>query len=83
MVELASARGGGSDQICARIKGISARSAGPDKKGAPKRGPEVEEGSGTQRNATEFDVGWWKSPSRQGLGGWVKLPVEDCSTNRQ
>ena len=64
-------------------KGPGARSA-PMKKSGPRKGArKVEEGSGTQRNATEFDVGWWKSPSRQGLGGWVKLPVEDCSTNRQ
>ena len=52
-------------------------------KSGPRKGArKVEEGSGTQLNATQFNVGWLKSPSRQGLGGWVKLPVEDCSTNR-
>src|SRR6266850_5555520 len=50
------------------------------KKRAPKRGPQVEEGSG---KTSVYLVGWTEDPYRQGLGGWVKLPVEDISTNRQ
>jgi len=58
----------------------SNRAARELKKAGPEKGPAIgsrrdPEGYLIRRRLVEI-------PSRQGLGGWVKLPVEDCSTNR-
>ena len=50
------------------------------KKAGPEKGPAS---SGGIRKTSVYLVGWTEDPYRQGLGGWVKLPVEDISTNRQ
>ena len=49
--------------------------AAKQKKRAPKRGPQMARG-GIQ-NAYSIRRRLAEIPSRQGLGGWVKLPVED------
>ena len=52
----------------------AARQNEPEKKRAPKRGPQ---GRGGIRKHPYVKVGWTEDPGRQGLGGWVKLPVEN------
>jgi hypothetical protein len=49
-------------------------------KAGPEKGPAK---LGGIRKTSVYLVGWTEDPYRQGLGGWVKLPVEDISTNRQ